>query len=63
MSEEMLKITNDFLHGVNEDARQSIEMSKTDEELYDVIRILNECRNRLLDHNIRMLNGKKEKVI
>lgn len=59
MSEEMMKITNDFLRGVNEDARKVIEMSKTDEELYDVIGILDECRNSLLNYRFGMIVKEK----
>lgn len=61
MSAEMIKIAHDFLRGIKEDAETMIDMSETDEQLNEIIKILNECRIKLLDCRFGMLEGKRRK--
>lgn len=62
MSTEMIKIAHDFLRGIREDAETMIDMSETDGQLNEIIKILNECRIKLLDYRFGMLMEKERKV-
>lgn len=49
MSEEMIEITNEFLQGINDNVKTIMERTKTDEQLYEAVIILHNCRMKLLD--------------
>ena len=56
----MEDVTRKFLTGLNENVETLIDRSTTYDQLYDILKILYECRSKLLEYEFGMIVGEGE---